>query len=154
MLIGSCLTGHDSLYRVAHPMSTSVKSLPKYMRPMLQGMLNCVMPTSTSFLILSSGAHITAAVRGNGRHFELAVTFLQGLPGVSLQWGAWGGSGMAAQDGPLLARLARLGMGAIQPVQGLRTLQHIVQGAARIRLSPMKDCKSCILHPASVNLQC
>lgn len=37
---------------------------------------------------------------------------------------------MAAQEGPLLARLARLGMGAIQPVQGLRTLQYITQGAA------------------------
>ncbi len=53
---------------------------------------------------------------------------LQGLPGVSLQWGAWGGSGMATQEGPLLSRLARLGMGAIQPVQGLQTLQHVLQG--------------------------
>jgi len=53
---------------------------------------------------------------------------MQGLPGVSLQWGAWGGMGMAAQEGPLLARLARLGMGAIQPVQGLTTLQRFLQG--------------------------
>ena len=35
---------------------------------------------------------------------------------------------MAAQEGPLLARLARLGMGAIQPVQGLTTLQCCLQG--------------------------
>lgn len=47
---------------------------------------------------------------------------------MSLQWGAWGGSGMAAQEGPLLARLARLGMGAIRPVQGLAALQNAVQG--------------------------
>ena len=59
------------------------------------------------------------------------VLLLQGLPGVSLQWGAWGGLGMAAQEGPLLARLARLGMGAIQPVQGLTTLQRCLQGINR-----------------------
>ena len=46
----------------------------------------------------------------------------------------------------MLSRLARLGMGAIQPVQGLHTLQHVIQGAAR------KAClqwKSGSAHPAS-----
>ena len=47
----------------------------------------------------------------------------QGIAEVSLQWGAWAGSGMAAQEGPLLARLARLGMGAVDPAQGLTALQ-------------------------------
>lgn len=68
---------------------------------------------------------------------EPGMSFLQGLPGVSLQWGAWGGLGMAAEEGPLLVRLARLGMGAIQPVQGLHTLQTVVQGAARMALPLM-----------------
>ena len=66
------------------------------------------------------------------------VNIFQGLPGVSLQWGAWGGLGMATQEGPLLSRLARLGMGALQPVQGLATLQHVIQGAPRMALSPVK----------------
>ena len=47
---------------------------------------------------------------------------------MSLQWGAWAGSGMAAQEGPLLSRLARLGMGAIDPAQGLTALQAAMQG--------------------------
>ena len=47
---------------------------------------------------------------------------------MSLQWGAWAGSGMAAQDGPLLARLARLGMGALDPTQGLTALQAAMRG--------------------------
>ena len=34
---------------------------------------------------------------------------------------------MAAQEGPLLARLARLGMGAIDPAQGLTALQAALQ---------------------------
>ena len=52
----------------------------------------------------------------------------QGIAEVSLQWGAWAGSGMAAQEGPLLARLARLGMGAVDPAQGLTALQAAMQG--------------------------
>ncbi len=58
------------------------------------------------------------------------------MPVVSLQWGAWGRSGMAAQDAPLLARLARLGIGAIQPVHGLAALWLVIQGM-RLDLKPL-----------------
>ena len=83
-------------------------------------------------------AHVTAFGLERGLWSDPAVQVLQGLPGVSLQWGAWGGSGMAAEEGPLLSRLARLGMGAIQPVQGLHTLQTVVQGTARMAVPPME----------------
>ena len=49
----------------------------------------------------------------------------KGLAAVSMQWGAWGAAGMA--EGPVLTRLARLGMGAVQPAQGLAALQHVLQ---------------------------
>ena len=34
---------------------------------------------------------------------------------------------MAAAEGPVLARLARLGLGAVQPRQGLTALQRVLQ---------------------------
>ncbi|KAK9829172.1 hypothetical protein WJX72_004291 [[Myrmecia] bisecta] len=51
----------------------------------------------------------------------------QGVASVSLLWGAWGGFGMAAQEPTLMARLARLGLGAIQPAQGLAALAVAMQ---------------------------
>ena len=45
-----------------------------------------------------------------------------GLPANSVGWGAWGGSGMAAQDPALLARLRRQGFGAVDPQEGLAVL--------------------------------
>lgn len=47
---------------------------------------------------------------------------LQGVAAVSLQWGAWGGGGMAAADKTLAARLARAGMGMLPPAAGLAAL--------------------------------
>lgn len=47
---------------------------------------------------------------------------LQGVAAVALQWGAWGGAGMAAADKALAARLARAGMGMLLPAAGLAAL--------------------------------
>lgn len=40
-----------------------------------------------------------------------------------MQWGAWAVTGMASQNANVLARIERSGMGLIQPIQGLWTLQ-------------------------------
>jgi hypothetical protein len=50
----------------------------------------------------------------------------QGMPVVSIQWGAWGSTGMAANDPSILSRLHRIGLGAIQPHRGLAALQSAV----------------------------
>ena len=46
---------------------------------------------------------------------------LQGLPASSLQWGAWGGAGMAS-DVALVARLQRSGLRLVTPQLGLHAL--------------------------------
>ena len=46
----------------------------------------------------------------------------QGLAGTSVQWGAWGGSGMAVASG-VLGQLEREGMGAITREQGACALE-------------------------------
>ena len=45
---------------------------------------------------------------------------------MSVQWGAWGSTGMAASDASLLTKLARQGYGAIQPAAGLGALRSAV----------------------------
>ncbi|KAK9834736.1 hypothetical protein WJX74_008822 [Apatococcus lobatus] len=56
----------------------------------------------------------------------VAESNLQGLVSSSVQWGAWGGVGMAAQDASLAKRWARVGMGSLTPLQGLQILHNIV----------------------------
>ena len=47
----------------------------------------------------------------------------RGSPVLAVQWGAWAGGGMAAQDKRTAVRLERLGMALIQPLDGLRVLE-------------------------------
>ena len=51
---------------------------------------------------------------------------LQGQDAVSIQWGAWGGAGMAATEPNLLQKLAAKGYGAIQPPDGLALLRSVL----------------------------
>ncbi len=46
-----------------------------------------------------------------------------GVAAVSVQWGAWAGAGMAAQDAQTAARVERMGMAMIQPERGLAALE-------------------------------
>jgi hypothetical protein len=50
---------------------------------------------------------------------------LQGLTSVSVNWGAWAGGGMAAGAG--LARMERLGFGAIPPAAGAAALGGVLR---------------------------
>ena len=51
---------------------------------------------------------------------------VQGQDAVSIQWGAWGGTGMAATEPNLLQKLAAKGYGAIQPPDGLALLGSVI----------------------------
>lgn len=50
---------------------------------------------------------------------------LQGLPSLSVNWGAWGGSGMAAAAG--IARMERLGFGAIPAAAGILAISAVLR---------------------------
>ena len=55
-----------------------------------------------------------------------------GRPVASVRWGAWGGDtgGMAVNDAGTLSRLARVGVGALTPEQGVYALGRIVAAAS------------------------
>jgi hypothetical protein len=62
-----------------------------------------------------------------------------GLPGVSINWGFWTASGMAASVGSHIQnRLAAQGVGTIVPVQGLQVLGELLrQDAAQVGVLPV-----------------
>ena len=49
-----------------------------------------------------------------------------GLPTASVQWGAWSGAGMAAQDRSTALRVQRMGMAMVPPDSGLAALHHLM----------------------------
>lgn len=80
----------------------------------------------------SIAALLGAAGQANyaGANAALDSAMLQqtvmGVNGCSMQWGAWGGIGMAAQDPSIGARLARGGVNLITPTQGLAVLAAVL----------------------------
>ena len=57
-----------------------------------------------------------------------------GSAATSVQWGAWAGAGMAANDRSTAVRVARLGMGMVQPDTGLNAMQSILFSSSPMSL--------------------
>ncbi|MCP4212293.1 MAG: SDR family NAD(P)-dependent oxidoreductase, partial [Halieaceae bacterium] len=53
----------------------------------------------------------------------------EGLPGLSLNWGPWSGSGLAGRTRGLDARLARIGMQKLAPQQGVDVLERLLNSS-------------------------
>ena len=53
----------------------------------------------------------------------------QGVAGTAVQWGAWGGQGMAVRTPGFMERMARMGLGIVQPLQGVAVLARLLQAA-------------------------
>lgn len=51
---------------------------------------------------------------------------MQGVPATATQWGAWAGTGMAAQNATLQQHLERVGMGLVPPARGLQVLASVL----------------------------
>jgi acyl carrier protein len=66
-----------------------------------------------------------------------------GLPGLSVAWGAWAETGMAANlTSGQRQKLAERGVGEIEPRQGLRLLGDLIaEGKALVGVSPMNWAK-------------
>lgn len=100
----------------ANVWSSAATVIYTLVRPYLQ--LDCVKSAATT-------AHHTADVP-QLRSFHLQAA---GRPATSVQWGAWGGGGMAQRVPGFVARMERQGLGLLQPEAGLAVLASVL-GAA------------------------
>lgn len=96
------------------------------------------------FVMYSSVASLLGSA-GQGNHaaanaFMDALAFArrsQGLPGLSINWGAWAEIGAAAEHN-VFERIGTQGVGAIPPADGLRILEGLMQGsAAQVGVTPV-----------------
>lgn len=124
--------------------------LAEAMWPKLHGAFNLHVETARSaldFFVLFSSAASTLGSPGQG-NYAAANEFMdslahyrraRGLPALSINWGPWRESGMAARPdraGRLLAR----GMGSISDAQGLRLLERLMRsGRVQATALPSAD---------------
>ncbi|WP_437718137.1 SDR family NAD(P)-dependent oxidoreductase [Sorangium sp. So ce448] len=136
--------GRESLRGVIHAagvledgilMQQNGRRFAQVFTPKAQGAWNLHEATrglSLDFFVLFSSAAAMLGSAGQS-NYAAANSFLdglahhrrtQGLCGLSLNWGAWLGAGMAASLGqPDRVRLARLGVGSHTPAEGLALLE-------------------------------
>jgi short-subunit dehydrogenase len=79
--------------------------------------------------LLGSPGQVNYAAANAGLDAAAQAAAATGLPCVSVQYGAWAGSGMAGRDAQTAARAARLGIGMLQPDQVLTALSQAVSAA-------------------------
>ncbi len=114
----------------------------KVMAPKILGAWNLHQLTAShelDFFVLFSSAAALLGAPGQG-NYSAANAFMdalahqrqrQGLPALSINWGTWAESGMAAGLGEReQQRLKALGIEAISPQQGLDVLAHLLQQPA------------------------
>ncbi|MBM7846684.1 beta-ketoacyl reductase, partial [Herpetosiphon giganteus] len=106
------------------------------------------------FLILFSSAAALFGAIGRS-NYAAANAFLdglasfrrsQGLPGLSLNWGAWAEVGMAAEA---LSTTQQTAMGAIKPLQGLNILANLRSKHQQLAIFPIQWQAFSALFPAN-----
>lgn len=65
-----------------------------------------------------------------------SVSQVAGAVASSVQWGAWGGGGMAIRVAGFMERMARRGLGIVQPAVGLAIMARAVLSAWQPAASP------------------
>jgi len=120
-----------------HLLQQTRERFQKVFRPKMHGAWNLHRATAgmdLDFVVYFSSMASLLGSPGQG-NYAAANAFLDSLaqyratlkqPAVSINWGPWSGSGMAADTDPALKRF-RNGLGAILPEQGLALLDKILQ---------------------------
>jgi myxalamid-type polyketide synthase MxaE and MxaD len=117
----------------------NAQSLAQVLHGKVQGAWNLhqLLPELDHFVLFSSVAALlpqpgqASYAAANAALDALALRRqAQGQPALSINWGVWQGLGFAATEGGSQAqqRLAKLGLPAFDPAQGLLALQHLLGG--------------------------
>jgi len=83
---------------------------------------------SSSASLLGSPGQASYAAANSALDGQAWALQNEGLPSMSIQWGPWSGRGMASREKGTAQRMAAIGIGFLDPVQGLRALARIAAG--------------------------
>jgi NADP-dependent 3-hydroxy acid dehydrogenase YdfG len=120
--------GNQSLAALRPVMAAKVAALHNVRR------LAAGQPVASTVLFSSVAALLGAPGQANYSAANAALDSLagsmrqRGEAAVSVQWGAWAGAGMAANDAQTAARVERTGMGLLAPAAGLAALAGVLAG--------------------------
>ena len=92
---------------------------------LMRGQLRCTRRCASAHAGCSQLVFTRSVVRYMKRHpHAIERQLAQGISTLSVDWGAWDSAGMAARAG--LARMERLGIGAIAPMEGLAAMGRLL----------------------------
>jgi polyketide synthase 12/epothilone polyketide synthase D len=133
------------------------------MAPKVQGALHLhalTQETPLDFFVMYGSAAGLLGSPGQG-NYAAANTFLdalghhrraQGLPALSIDWGAFSGVGMAAAQGNRGARLVSRGMRSLTPAEGLSALGRLLDGdRAQVGVVPLDVRQWVEFYPAAAS---
>ena len=83
--------------------------------------------SSIAAMLGSAGQIAYSAANASLDSLAEAQSF-SGLPARSVQWGPWGGGGMAAEATTMVGRLARRGLGLLSPEDGIQAVERLLLG--------------------------
>ena len=95
---------------------------------------NLIMFSSVAALLGSAGQS-TYSGANNALDYTAYAIKAEGIVAASVQWGAWGAGGMAIQSN-VLARMERIGMGYLQPEEGIAALEEVLDYPRNLVVSP------------------
>lgn len=78
----------------------------------------------------TDGVHAWKLLRGRPQGCS-CLGQARGVLGTAVQWGAWGGSGMAVDVAGFMQRMTRMGLGVLSPAVGLSVLAQVLHSAWR-----------------------
>ncbi len=80
-------------------------------------------------VLTKSGSGLLATSPANSRSGQISLLQATGRPGTAVQWGAWGGGGMAQRVPGFVGRMERQGLGLLPPETGLAVLGAVLAAA-------------------------
>lgn len=130
----------DSIIVNQNPSKVRTAFAPKMESTLLTRIYSDACPNKSEFLFSSVASLLGSPGQTNYAGANGALDWLsvfaqqQGKLSYSIQWGAWTGAGMAANDSSTVTRVERLGIGMVNPVNGLEIISDIIARSPSISI--------------------
>ena len=97
-----------------------------FTKMILASAVETVIMFSSVAALLGSAGQSTYSGANNSLDYAAYVIKSRGVIVASVQWGAWDSAGMAIQGKNVLERMDRIGMGVLQPEEGIAALEKVL----------------------------